>query len=119
MSTDTATVRRSRRNQVSMAAPPPDNPNETGRGSGRAFTIISWVVLIVFSVLGLIPSLWAVKTSLTANSTSAIGAGPILHDWNLPLASYLTLLGSGDLWNWYLASAVTSVVTVFLTVIFG
>jgi multiple sugar transport system permease protein len=119
MSTDTATVRRSRRNQVSIAAPPPDNPNQAGRGSGRAFTIISWVVLVVFSVLWLIPSLWAVKTSLTANTTSAIGAGPILHDWNLTLASYATLLSGGDLWNWYLASAVTSVVTVFLTVIFG
>jgi multiple sugar transport system permease protein len=50
---------------------------------------------------------------------SAVGAGPILKDWNLTLASYAQLLSTGDLWNWYLASAITSVVTVFLTVVFG
>lgn len=118
MSTAVDSRRRSR-NGVSMAAPPAQAPVRADRSSGRAFTIISWVVLIAFSVLWLIPSLWALKTSLTANSTSAIGAGPILQDWNLTLASYASLLGSGDLWNWYMASAITSIVTVFLTVILG
>jgi multiple sugar transport system permease protein len=113
-------TRRRSRNGVSAAAPPAERPVDGGgRSSGRAFTIISWLVLIVFAVLWLIPTLWAIKTSLTSNSTSAIGAGPILQDWNLTLQSYTTLLGTGDLWNWYLASVVTSVVTVFLTVVFG
>jgi multiple sugar transport system permease protein len=112
------TTRRRARNGVSAAAPAA-RVESTGRSSGRAFTIISWVVLIVFALLWLAPSLWAVKTSLTSNATTAIGTGPILRDWNLTLGSYTTLLSGGNLWNWYLASAVTSVVTVVLTVLFA
>ncbi len=41
------------------------------------------------------------------------------QDWNLTLESYKTLLGTGDMWNWYLASFVTSIVTVVLTVLFA
>lgn len=112
--------RRARSTGVSAAAPPPaTNPSEGTRRSGRTFTVVSWVVLVVAAVLWLIPSLWAVKTSLTPNSTSALGTGPILRDWNLTLESYTTLLRGGDLWNWYLASAVTSIVTVALTVVLG
>jgi multiple sugar transport system permease protein len=107
------------RNGVSAAAPPSGLAHKPGRGSGRAFSIVSWILLVVFAILWLIPSLWAIKTSLTSNATSAIGAGPILTDWQLTLESYRTLLGGGDLWNWYLASAVTSVVTVVLTVTFA
>jgi multiple sugar transport system permease protein len=106
------------RNGVSAAAPPAER-RTSGRSSGRTFTVVSWVVLVVFAVLWLTPSLWAIKTSFTSNSTSAIGAGPILQDWNLTLASYRALLGGGDIWNWYLASAFTSVVTVVLTVLFA
>lgn len=114
-----ATTRRPR-NGVSAAAPPQQRPPQaSGRRSGHAFTVVSFLVLLVFAVLWLLPSLWALKTSVTPNSTSAVGAGPILRDWNLTLDSYGTLLGSGDLWNWYLASAVTSVVTVVLTVVLG
>ncbi len=113
--------RRSRSTGVSAAAPPP-KPGPSGvdaSHSGRGFTIVSWIVLVVSAALWLIPSLWAVKTSLTPNSTSALGAGPILRDWNLTFESYATLLRGGDLWNWYLASAVTSIVTVALTVLLG
>ena len=94
------------------------DPNQS-RASSRAFTIVSWVLLLVFSVLWLIPSLWSIKTSLTPNEVSALGTGPILKDWNLTLASYATILRGGDIWNWYLASAFTSIVTVILTVIFA
>jgi multiple sugar transport system permease protein len=103
---------------VSAAAPAAANPNSS-KASGRVFSIVSWVLLIVFSVLWLIPSLWAIKTSLTPNEVSAIGAGPILRDWDLTLTSYATILGGGSIWNWYLASAFTSVVTVVLTVPFA
>jgi multiple sugar transport system permease protein len=120
MSTETVGgTRRRSNNGVSAAAPAPRVESNGSRSSGRAFTIVSWAVLIVFSILWLIPSLWALKTSLTANSTSALGAGPILSDWNLTLSSYGTLLAGGDIWNWYLASVVTSVITVALTVVFG
>ncbi len=103
-----------------MAAPPPRNPNAANKSSGRGFTDRRLgLVLIVFAVLWLIPSLWAIKTSLTPNDVSALGAGPILKDWQLTLDSYVTILTGGDIWNWYLASAITSVVTVVLTVFFA
>ena len=119
MSTETAErVRRRPRNGVSAAAPAaPDHIVGAG-ASDRAFTVVAWVVLVFCAVLWLIPSLWAVKTSLTSNSTSAIGTGPILRDWSLTLDSYTTLLSESDLWNWYLASAITSVLTVLLVVVF-
>jgi len=113
--------RRSRSSGVSAAAPPLGAGPSTAGGdrSGRVFNVVSWIVLVVSAVLWLIPSLWAVKTSLTPNSTSALGTGPILRDWRLTFESYATLLRGGDLWNWYLASAVTSVVSVLLTVVLG
>lgn len=110
--------RRKHRDGVSAAAPAPRVENANAK-SGRTFTVVSWIVLLVFAVLWLIPSLWAIKTSLTSNSTSSLGAGPILSDWHLTLSSYATLLSASDLWNWYLASAITSVVTVTLTVFLG
>ncbi len=118
---NTRTSDRARRgsNGVSAAAPAAVDLNAEGRSSGRAFTIVSWAILIIFAALWLIPSLWAVKTSFTPNEVSALGAGPILTDWQLTFASYATILAGGDIWNWYLASAITSVVTVVLTVIFA
>jgi len=107
------------RNGVSIAAPAARIADNGSRASGRTFNIVSWVVLIVFAVLWLIPSLWAIKTSLTSNSTSAIGAGPILRDWHLTLGSYKTLLSGGDLWHWYLSSFVTSILTVIFAVLFS
>ena len=117
-SSDTAARSRSG-NGVSAAAPAARDPRIGVGRPGLGFAIGSWAVLIVFAILWLIPSLWAIKTSLTSNATSAIGAGPILRDWHLTFGSYSTLLGGGDLWNWYLASVVTSVITVVLTVVFG
>jgi multiple sugar transport system permease protein len=114
----TAAVKRSSNNGVSAAAPAARRIGGS-RSSGRTFTVVSWVVLIVFAVLWLLPSLWAIKTSLTSNATSAIGAGPILRDWNLTTESYRSLFSAGDIWDWYLASAVTSVVTVALTILFA
>jgi multiple sugar transport system permease protein len=118
---NTATADRSRRGStgVSAAAPAAVNPNAGGRSTGRAFSIVTSVVLLVCAVLWLVPSLWSIKTSFTPNEVSALGAGPTLTDWNLTLSSYATILSGGDIWNWYLASAITSVVTVILTVIFA
>jgi multiple sugar transport system permease protein len=104
---------------VSSAAPAPRIADNSGKGSGRTFTIVSWLVLVVFAILWLIPSLWAIKTSLTDNGTSAVGAAAILKDWNLTLGSYTTLLSGGDIWNWYLASFVTATLTTFFAVAFS
>lgn len=113
------TTRRKARNGVSIAAPPQRTLNAGSKGSGRAFSIVSWIVLLVFAILWLIPSLWAIKTSLTDNGVSAEGALAILQNWHLTLGSYATLLGTGDLWNWYLSSFVTSILTVLFAVGFS
>jgi multiple sugar transport system permease protein len=117
MSTTTASPRRSSRSGAGItAAAPPARP--TGAGiSGRTFTIITWVVLGVFAVIWLIPSLFALKTSLTDNGVAALGAREILSDWFPTLHSYSTLFGAGDIWNWYIASGVTGVITTVLTVL--
>ena len=104
---------------ISMAAPARSHANPQSSASARVFTIMSWVVLLVFSVLWLVPSLWAIKTSLTANEVSALGAGAILNDWQLTLEPYARILSGADIWNWYIASAITSVVTVVLSVLFA
>lgn len=116
--TQTRRPRRAR-NGVSAAAPAPRVGEHATKSSGRTFTIVSWVVLIVFAVLWLIPSLWAIKTSLTPNGVSAVGAGAILKDWNLTGDSYVTLLSGGSIWDWYLASFVTSALTTIFAVFFS
>ncbi len=102
---------------ISAAAPARDH---AGVGvSGRTFNIIAAIVLVVFAIVWLIPSLFALKTSLTDNGTAALGASAILSDWNPTLHSYASLFGAGDIWNWYIASGITSVITAFLTVVFA
>ena len=110
------TERRRTHSPITAAAPQPRRHRPV---DGRTFTIVSWIVLMVFAVLWLIPSLFALKTSLTDNGVAAIGASAILQNWNPTLYSYATLLGSGDIWNWYVASAITSVITAVLTVLFA
>lgn len=105
-----------RRSPISGAA-----PARGGRApvNSRTFNLIAGIVLIIFAVVWLIPSFFALKTSLTDNGTAAMGAAEILQDFNPTLYSYATLLGSGDIWNWYLASGITSVITSILTVLFA
>jgi multiple sugar transport system permease protein len=86
--------------------------------SGRTFNIVAGIVLVVFAIVWLIPSLFALKTSLSDNGTAALGATSILSNWNPTLHSYAALFQAGDIWNWYLASGITSVVTAILTVLF-
>lgn len=111
------TIQSDRRAGISAAAPAARSQNP--QRSGRGFNIVAGVLLGVFAVIWLIPSLWAIKTSLTDNATAALGASAILKDNSPTLHSYTTLLQAGDIWNWYLASAVTSVITVILTVLFA
>jgi multiple sugar transport system permease protein len=113
----TAAPRQRTKSPISAAAPAP-----TGARigvSGRTFTIVSAVVLIVFAIIWLIPSLFALKTSLSDNGTAALGAPAILSNWNPTLHSYASFFQAGDIWNWYLASGVTSVITAVLTVLFA
>jgi len=102
-----------------ISAAAPARLGASGKISGRTFTTVTTIVLIVFAIVWLIPSLFALKTSLSENGTAALGATAILSDWNPTLHSYAALFNAGDIWNWYLASGVTSVITAALTVLFA
>ncbi|NAZ74835.1 ABC transporter permease subunit [Kineococcus sp. T13] len=114
----TGSQARNRRNGVSAAAPAA-RPSRVATNGGKAFNRITAVVLVVFAVIWLLPSLWAIKTSFTSNAVSALGTQAILEDVNPTLASYSALLGGGDLWNWYLASFITSTLSALLVVVFA
>ena len=114
----TTTASRRPKSPISGAAPAANHSKNAGI-SGRTFSIVSAIVLVVFAILWLIPSLFALKTSLSENGTAALGAAAILSDWNPTLHSYASLFQAGDIWNWYLASGITSVVTAALTVLFA
>lgn len=112
-------TRRRTGNGVSGAAPPAQTNKPKAKEGSGAFNVITAIVLGLFAFAWLVPSLWAIKTSITPNPTAALGAEAILRDANPTLESYRTLFAAGDIWNWYLASAITSVVTVVLTVLFA
>ena len=114
-----STPRPRMKSPLSAAAPSARSSQAKSRVSGRTFNIVSMIVLIVFAILWLIPSLFALKTSLTSNSTAALGASSILSDWNPTIASYASYFKAGDIWNWYIASGITSVITAVLTVFFA
>jgi multiple sugar transport system permease protein len=111
----TTTARPGSRSGISAAAPAARQ--EKVRISGRTFNIVSAIILTVFAILWLIPSLFALKTSLSSNGTAALGASAILSNWNPTLHSFSSLFGEGQIWDWYMASGITSVVTAVLTVI--
>lgn len=117
----TGTLEPTRNTGLSGAAPAARVVSAKKDTSVRTFNIACGVFLGIFAVLWLIPSLWALRTSFTPNSVSALGAQPIFNGLfdssTYTLDSYRALVRGGDLWNWYLASAVTSIVTVVLVVV--
>jgi multiple sugar transport system permease protein len=116
MATTTPAPRARTKSSISAAAPAATAA--PGGISGRTFNIVAGIVLVVFAIVWLIPSLFALKTSLSDNGTAALGATSILSNWNPTLHSYAALFQAGDIWNWYLASGITSVLTAILTVLF-
>lgn len=113
----TTVDRRGRIRAVAAAAPPARPQN--GLREGGSFTVIAGIVLVILAILWLLPSLFALKTSLSENGVAALGATEIITDTSPTLASYAQLFRDGSIWNWYLASAVTSVVTAVLTLLFS
>jgi multiple sugar transport system permease protein len=107
------------RNRYITGAAPAARIGTATHTSGRTFRIVSTIVLIIFAIIWLIPSLFALKTSLTDNGTAALGASAILQNWNPTLHSFASFFQAGDIWNWYIASGVTSVLTTVLTVFFA
>jgi multiple sugar transport system permease protein len=114
----TASVDTGRRSGVSAAAPA-RTTTATSSSSGRTFNIVAGIILVVFAIIWLIPSLFAIKTSLSTNADAALGAGKIIGNASPTLHSYTTLLASGNIWKWYMSSFITSTVTTALTVFFA
>ena len=107
---------------VSAAAPQARDTSRDAaekRPSGRAFNVVAGIVLGVFAVIWLIPSLFALKASLSSNGDAALGAGTVISNLSPTLGSYSTLLASGDIWAWYLSSFLTAGVTTVLAVLFA
>ena len=71
-----ATAINDSRRGISSAAPVTRRPRKDETVSLRAFNIVCALVLIVFALLWLLPSLWALYTSLNQNSVASLGAGP-------------------------------------------
>jgi multiple sugar transport system permease protein len=70
--------------------------------------------MIAFSIIWLIPLLWAIDTSLKPNGETA--DLPVTWWIKHPtLSSYASILRQGDIWHWYASSLITSVMTVLLT----
>lgn len=110
-----ATAIEDTRRGISSAAPVRRSGKDPA--SMRTFNIICAVVLIVFALLWVLPDLWALYTSLNQNSVASLGAGPLLRHPSFTLHSYVSLFQQGNILNWYLASFVTSIVTVVLTIL--
>ena len=108
---------------ATATASPRTAPITRGRGTpispatgSKVFNRVCVGVMIAFSVIWLIPLLWAVDTALKPNSETA----DLPVTWlikNPTLDSFRSILGQGDIWNWYASSFITSAVTVVLTVI--
>ena len=112
-----ATALEDRRRGISSAAPASRTGVAKENNSLRTFNIICAVVLGIFALIWVLPTLWALWTSLNDNAVASLGAIPLVTHPSLTLHSYISLFQQGDILNWYLASFVTALVTVVLTVV--
>lgn len=102
---------------TALSATAPGRRQATAVSAARVFDTLCLVVVVVFAVLWVLPTVFAVRTSLVENTTAAQGATAIAGSGDLTLHSYLALFAQGDILNWYLSSAITSVLTVVLTLV--
>ena len=73
----------------------------------KLFNRVCLGVLVVFSVLWLIPLLWALDTAFKPNAeTTAVPTTWFIHDPTV--ASFQAVLEAGDIWKWYASSFITS-----------
>jgi multiple sugar transport system permease protein len=101
----------------------PDAPRNAGGSTNAAydsrnktFNRICFGVLIVFSIIWLIPLLWAVDTALKPNAETTIA--PVTW-WieNPTLQAFQDALSDGNIWRWYMSSFITSAAVAVGTVI--
>jgi multiple sugar transport system permease protein len=97
------------------AAPRTRTTSRTAAGS-TLFNRLCVGVMIAFSIIWLIPLLWAADTAFKPNGETA----DLPVTWSIKhptLASFRSILKQGDIWYWYASSFITSAITVVLTVI--
>jgi multiple sugar transport system permease protein len=80
----------------------------------KLFNRICAGVLVAFALIWLVPIAWAVDTALKPNAETTEVTWLIHHP---TLDSFRTLLGQGDIWNWYASSFITSAATAAGTVL--
>jgi len=88
----------------------------TAVSGSRLFNRVCMGVMIAFSIIWLIPLLWAIDTAFKPNGETA----DLPVTWwikNPTWDSFASILRQGDIWRWYASSLITSVMTVILTVI--
>jgi multiple sugar transport system permease protein len=93
-----------------VLAAPADRAQSTAAAYDRRNKLFNRVclgVLIAFSLLWLVPILWAIDTALKPNAETT-KAPPTWFIDNPTLESFRTTLASGDIWKWYLSSFITS-----------
>jgi multiple sugar transport system permease protein len=73
----------------------------------KLFNRVCMGVLIAFSLLWLIPILWAIDTALKPNAETT-KAPPTWFIDNPTFESFRTTLSSDNIWKWYLSSFITS-----------
>jgi multiple sugar transport system permease protein len=93
-----------------------DRRTVAGYQRNRLFTVLCFVVLLIFAAIWAIPLLWAVDTSIRPEGE--ITTNPT--DWwtsHPTLSAYKYIVNNSELPTWYLNSFITATVTAILTVI--
>jgi multiple sugar transport system permease protein len=89
--------------------------SKTAISGSRLFNRVCTGVMIAFSIIWLIPLLWAIDTAFKPNGETA--DLPVTWWIHHPTwASFASILRQGDIWNWYASSFITSALIVILTV---
>ncbi len=96
---------------------------DRGRGTAtktmagsKLFNRVCIGVMIAFSIIWLVPLLWAIDTAFKPNGETA----DLPVTWwikNPTLDSFKSILSQGDIWYWYASSLIISGLTVLLTVV--
>jgi multiple sugar transport system permease protein len=82
----------------------------------KLFNGICAGVLIAFALLWLVPIAWTIDTALKPNAETT---NPTWAIQDPTFASFRALLATGDIWNWYASSFITSTMTAAGAVLFG
>jgi multiple sugar transport system permease protein len=73
----------------------------------KIFNRVCLGVLVIFSIIWLIPLLWAVDTAVKPNGeTTTVPTTWFIH--HPTLESFRVMLDQGDIWKWYASSFITS-----------